>query len=351
MALAWLVPRDRLCLMPTAPFLSLLLLAGTAAAAPAPGGAIADGCVPDGIPVTIGQATSADGTRLHYRKLGRGRPAVIYVHGGPGGSLYNGGCELAPLARTGALVLYDQRGGGRSDQVSDPRRLRLADHVADLEAVRRAAGGGRIALIGLSWGAAVATAYADAHAPRVGRLLLLSPMPVAKAPFDAERWAAVEKATGAQTVAHRRALSQQLQKAVRDDELVALCRRLIREAPLPYALDPARHRSPNACDVPAAAIRNRAAVARHGIASLGEWDFRPLLARTKIPVLVVEGAQTVVPLNSTRLWASTPRNGRLLLVPNAGHEVGLDRPDALIAAARRFLGGRWPAGSARAPAR
>ena len=306
-----------------------------------------DGCIPTDLPVEDGFITAADGARLYYRKVGRGRPVAIYLHGGPGGTMYNGGCEVAPLARHHPLILYDQRGGGRSETVSEAARLGLADHVADLEAIRRHFGLERVALIGLSWGAGLATAYADAHPGRVTRLLLLSPMPIAKTPFGEQRSAAVANAAGAALMERRQQLSQQLQSATTSEEVVTLCRRLLSEAPLPYSLHPSRHRSPNGCDFPPSVIRNRAIVSRVTLQSLGDWDFRTALGRLTVPVLVVEGERTVVPLASTRLWAASAPSGRLLLVPNAGHEVGLDQPGALLRLADSFLRGTWPRGAER----
>lgn len=306
-----------------------------------------DACVPPGIEVQQGFVTTADGVRLYYRKLGRGRPQAIYLHGGPGGTMFNGGCELAPLARQVPIVLYDQRGGGRSHLVSEPARLEVQDHVADLEEVRRHFGAPRIALIGLSWGAGLATYYAEAHPTRVSRLMLLGPMPIARVPFNDERWAAVNKAAGPELIEKRRQLLQQMREAASPDEVISLCRRLLTEAPMPYLVDPARHRTLTGCDFPAEVVLNRSKVAQHTLQSMGDWDFRPLLSRVTVPVLVVEGARTVVPLSSPRLWAETPPNGRLLLVPEAGHEVGMDQPEVLVAAARAFLGGRWPRDASR----
>ena len=312
-----------------------------------PAGFAADGCVPADIPQEEGFVSSGDGTQLYYRKIGRGVPAAIYLHGGPGATIYNGGCEIAPLARDHSIILYDQRGGGRSQLVADPAELRVADHVADLEAVRRDFGAPKLALIGLSWGSALATYYADAHPDRVSRLLLLAPMPIAKTPFGQERSEAVDKAAGPALIETRRRLTQQMRAAVSDDEAITLCRRLQIEAPLPYTLDPARHRALTGCDFPASVIKNRATVNQATLKSMGEWDFRPSLGRVKVPVLVIEGERTVVPLSSTRLWAATPANGRLLLIPNAGHEVGMDQPEATLAAARVFLNGKWPPRSLR----
>jgi pimeloyl-ACP methyl ester carboxylesterase len=53
----------------------------------------------------------------------------------------------------------------------------------------------------------------------------------------------------------------------------------------------------------------------------GRLDFRPLLARLKMPALVFEGAKTNVQLSSTREWARALPTARLLLIPDAGHEL------------------------------
>jgi hypothetical protein len=45
------------------------------------------------------------------------------------------------------------------------------------------------------------------------------------------------------------------------------------------------------CDIPPVAIRNRLVVEAATMASLGDWDFRPLLARLEMPALVLEAAE------------------------------------------------------------
>jgi len=76
------------------------------------------------------------------------------------------------------------------------------------------------------------------------------------------------------------------------------------------------------------------------VESLGTWDFRPLLARIKVPALVVEGEQTNVPLDATRAWATSLPNARLLLIPNAGHVHFIEQPTTFFKAADSFLRGR-----------
>ena len=333
-----------------AAFSALFFAGAPVLAAPASSPALPppDNCIPADIPVEQGFVTSSDGTRLYYRKLGRARPVAIYVHGGPGGTIYNGGCEMAELAREYPLVLYDQRGGGRSDLVSDAARLTWRHHVDDLNAVLEHVGGKRVTLIGFSWGAGLATLYADSHPQRVSRLLLIAPMPVAKLPFARERGDAIRKAAGPARMTLRSELETKQQAAKSDEEVVRLCRQILTEAPLPYTVDAAKPpRSPNGCDFPASVIKNRGFVFRGTMTSMGDWDYRPMLARFREPVLVIEGKQTKVPLSSTTEWARAAPEGRLLLFESAGHDVPLDQPRALLTAAREFLRGGNPQGAVR----
>ena len=81
--------------------------------------------------------------------------------------------------------------------------------------------------------------------------------------------------------------------------------------------------------------------------SLGEWDFRPDLKSLSVPVLVVEGAETAVPLDGTREWVSNTGDARLLLIPRAGHMNWLDQPAAVVLALDQFFRGQWPPAAAR----
>lgn len=104
-------------------------------------------------------------------------PLLIWLHGGPGGAerplfrLFN-----SELERHFVVVYLDQRGTARSyDPDADPRRLTVARHVADLDAVvdslRRDFAGGPVILMGHSWGSALAMFYAKAHPQKVAAVV------------------------------------------------------------------------------------------------------------------------------------------------------------------------------------
>ncbi|MBF6302499.1 alpha/beta hydrolase [Nocardia amamiensis] len=101
-----------------------------------------------------------DGALLHVGVTGRG-PDVVVLSGGPGCVHY---LEHERLAPRGMRSWYPEpRGVGRSQ--GGPHDLGQA--VADLEAVRRAAGADSWVVLGHSWGSDLAVRYALDHPDRV----------------------------------------------------------------------------------------------------------------------------------------------------------------------------------------
>jgi proline iminopeptidase len=96
---------------------------------------------------------------------------LLFIHGGPGGGslphhrrFYNPSCFR--------IVLYDQRGAGRSTPVAELADNTTAHLVDDIERLRRHLGIERWVLFGGSWGSTLALVYAEAHPARVVGLVL-----------------------------------------------------------------------------------------------------------------------------------------------------------------------------------
>ncbi|MEP7275510.1 MAG: alpha/beta fold hydrolase, partial [Betaproteobacteria bacterium] len=98
-----------------------------------------------------------------------GNPAgvpLVFIHGGPGGgSLPHHRRYYDPSFWR--IVLYDQRGAGRSTPVADVVDNTTQHLIADLERLRVQLGVERWLLFGGSWGSTLALAYAEAHPDRV----------------------------------------------------------------------------------------------------------------------------------------------------------------------------------------
>src|SRR4051794_14207829 len=108
-------------------------------------------------------------------RSGEGQATQLLVPpGGPGMPSH----YLEPLAGLAAerpVVLYDQLGCGRSERPDDPSLWTVSRAVAEVEAVRRALGLGRVHVLGHSWGGYLALANADEHHD-VASLVLSSPL-------------------------------------------------------------------------------------------------------------------------------------------------------------------------------
>lgn len=123
-------------------------------------------------PLTVQHLAVGDGHELYVETVGRadGIPAV-YLHGGPGSGCQPDHRRLFDPSRFHA-VLFDQRGAGRSR----PKGLREANTlphlIADMEVIRETLGFERWLVVGGSWGATLALAYAQAHPSRVSGIVL-----------------------------------------------------------------------------------------------------------------------------------------------------------------------------------
>ncbi len=295
-------------------------------------------------PAQEGFVTGADRVRLFYRTVGRRGDTLVFLHGGPGENFQGVGPDLETLAQRHVLLLYDQRGSGRSESSADTMLVSAERHVADLEAVRRHFKLGRLTLIGHSWGCGLAALYAAAHPVAVKRLLLIAPMPPARTPFFASRVAAIARRDSAL----RASLNWGPDDASPETDAVTRCRRRRLFSDLRYYADSSaiRRKRGDYCAVPPEAYGMQRLTQRRTLRSLGDWDFRPLLGSIGVPSLVVEGALTPLPLDAVQLWAALLPEGRLLLIPGAGHAYPfVEQPDVFFPAVERFLDGDWPAGA------
>lgn len=96
---------------------------------------------------------------------------VIFLHGGPGAGLSPYHRRFFDPARY-RIVLFDQRGAGRSTPFADLTDNTTWHLVADIEAIREKLRIERWVVFGGSWGSTLALAYAQSHPERVLGLVL-----------------------------------------------------------------------------------------------------------------------------------------------------------------------------------
>ena len=119
-----------------------------------------------------GRLPVTDGHELYFEESGNphGKP-VVFLHGGPGG-----GTEPKQRRffdpKSYRIVLFDQRGCGKSTPFASIENNTTWDLVADIEALRKHLKIEAWQVFGGSWGSTLALAYAQTHPDRVTELVL-----------------------------------------------------------------------------------------------------------------------------------------------------------------------------------
>jgi proline iminopeptidase len=123
-------------------------------------------------PLTSELMPVGDGHEIYVESIGRTDGiAAIYLHGGPGSGCQPDHRRLFDPERFHA-ILFDQRGAGRSRPKGGREQNTLAHLIADMETIREKFTIERWMIVGGSWGATLALAYAQAHPDRVSGIVL-----------------------------------------------------------------------------------------------------------------------------------------------------------------------------------
>jgi proline iminopeptidase len=283
-----------------------------------------------------------------------GKP-VVFLHGGPGGATSpNHRQYFDPQAYR--IILFDQRGCGKSTPYAEIRENTTWDLVADIEKLRTHLGVDRWQVFGGSWGSTLGLAYAQRHPERVTELILRGIFLCS----DWEvRWLYTDGASHLFPERHEEFLAP-IPEVERGDLLQAYGRRLFSEDPavnLPAAKAWSRYEGSILTLLPNPAL----------LATFGQEDSTLAFARLEchyflhkgwlepdqllrdvprlegIPATLVHGRYDLVcPFrNAWALHRAWP-GSELLEVPDAGHsagEPGISR--ALVAATDRYAGRPW----------
>jgi len=123
-------------------------------------------------PYRAGQLKLDARHKMYWEESGnpRGRP-MLFLHGGPGAG-------ATPVHRRffdpshWRIVIFDQRGSGRSAPLGEIRDNSTEHLVADIERLRHELGISEWVIFGGSWGSTLALTYAETHPERVAGLIL-----------------------------------------------------------------------------------------------------------------------------------------------------------------------------------
>jgi proline iminopeptidase len=331
----------------------------------------ADALQPDALlfpatpPLDHGMLDVGDGHRLYFERCGNpdGLP-VLFLHGGPGSGCSPRHRQLFDPARF-HVVLFDQRGCGRSTPRGDCHANTTHELVDDIEHLRVHLGIDRWLVFGGSWGAALAVAWCSVHPQACLGAILRGSFLTGQADLD---WFFGPEGAAAICVDAWSAFCTALPAAAGGRALAALSANLSEDAHTPTARAAAQAwagwenaliapgRAPAAPAAPSAeeegAGIDKYRVQAHYLAHrcfLGEEAVLEAAGgMAGIPTAIVHGRLDLVcrARNALRLHAALP-GSRLLLVDGAGHNP-FDAPltRALIDALAHFAAHRdfehWP---------
>jgi proline iminopeptidase len=290
-----------------------------------------------------------------------GAPRLLVLHGGPGAHHDYLLPQMLRLADDGfELVLYDQRGGGRS-KTDDRAPITWRTHVDDLALVCRELGLERPAVVGYSWGALLAMLAAvvaaggsvpgaaggpppageSTPAGAAGRhqpgapaipplpraLALIDPAPVSRAFRDHFEAEFARRQAGD---AVRRLRDELAASGLRERSPAEFAQRQFELAVAGYFAHPERAR-----DLTPFRVTGR--VQQQVWESLGAFDLVPALGLLRgVPSLVVHGREDPIPLASSEA-AAHAMGARLAVLDDSGHVPYVEQPLPLFAALAGFL--------------
>jgi proline iminopeptidase len=280
-------------------------------------------------PIYAATFTSDDGVTLHYEVLGKGEPVVL-LSGGPGFSPEYLRPVAEALSKKYSIVLFHQRGTGKSTLAKYDTTMELKKLVADLEALRRELKQEKLTLVGHSFGGILSMMYAREHPDRIHALALIDsggPTLAAVQKFNANleaRFSEDEKA--------RIKEWSDPEKKKNDHKRAVL--EITKAKTAAYFFDRSKaHLLIDGLDETSFNDAVFWAIAMQ----MGALDLRAGLEKVKAPVIVIHGKGD--PLESADEVHATFPGSRLLLLENAGHFPWLEQPEKFNAALDGFLAG------------
>jgi len=256
--------------------------------------------------------TTIDGLRFHYEQEGQGSDLVL-IHG-LGGSLHDWDSFIPDLSHTHRVMRWDVRGFGQSDKPPGPYTAQLFAH--DLAGLIHALGISKAHVAGISMGGVIAQRFTLDYPELVSSLTLISTSSeVSKAAQKA--W---EKTA---SIIEQRGFSSNTEAAQR-----VFAPSFVKNSPQAVQVMAER----TATNDP----RAYAAAAR----AIGSYNWTGELGRIQVPTLILQGREDVLtpPGGSVKLNRGIPRS-RLLLIPECGHVVPMEKPLLFQQTLLAFLAG------------
>ncbi len=286
--------------------------------------------MPSAVPVSEGFVPFR-GFRTWYRVVGdltQSEPAklpLLVLHGGPGES-HDYLEPLEELAGSGRpIILYDQLGGGNSDQPHDPSLWRVELFVDELATVRQELGLAHIHLLGYSWGGMLAMEYALTRPVGLtGLILASSPASIPQWVAEANRLRKELPKEVEETLRHHEEAGTTDEPAYEEAMMVFYKRHACRLDPWPECWMRAVDKLEGNPEVYHTMVGPSEF---HVTGTLKEWDIRDRLGEIELPTLVTSGRFD----EATSLIAETVHRGitgsEWVVFEQSSHAAHLEEED------------------------
>jgi proline iminopeptidase len=261
---------------------------------------------------------------------------VLVMHGGPGAHLDYLLPQMLHMAERYNLILYDQRGGGKSK--SDEReQVTWKTHVMDMHSVIQELGISGPSIMGYSFGGMLSLLYAIEAARHnsvesPSRLALIDPAPLRmqyRREFEAEF---ARRQSGMDIKRMREDLAA---SGLRESDPEAYRQRAFELAVAPYFSDPRK-----AHDLTPFRVTGR--IQQSTWESLGaDYNLIPELAPMGFPVIFIHGRDDPIPAASS-IEGARAMGAQVVLLDDCGHVPYVEQPDALFAALDNFFAATDP---------
>jgi len=246
-----------------------------------------------------------DETELHFEDSGSG-PTVLLTHGfSATGDMWNP--QRPALETQFRLLTWDMRGHGRTRCPLESEHFSHADTVADMAALLDHASASSAVVGGLSLGGFMSLAFYAAHPERVRALILCDTGPGYRKDEARAKWN--ETAFGWADDFEERGFDALRGRSREMEEAESL------------------HQSPQGL-----------ALAARGMLAQFDGRVMEVLPEVSVPTLIVVGANDTPYLSACEYMARKIPGARHEVVPDAGHSVNLDQPDAVNEILMDFLG-------------
>ncbi|WCL54253.1 proline iminopeptidase-family hydrolase [Gimibacter soli] len=280
-----------------------------------------------------------DGGRVWYRlngarHLGK-KPAIIVMHGGPGGT-HRSNMPYVKLSDTYPVILYDQLDTGNSDRPGDRRKWTVEHFVSEIDAIRRALDLKEVIIAGHSWGGTLAAEYAVRNPKGLKAAILSSPLLNTRQWIaDNREWieAMPEKERTAIITHEEAGTTNHPDYRAAEDAFYA--RHMCRKSPCPNADD--RTGGPEKNNDVYEYMWGPTEFFAPG--TLRDYDVTARLDAIQVPTLVICGEFDEAAPKSCRKYTGMIKGGDYHTIPDAGHSTMRENEALYLETVRAFLAG------------